>query len=1330
MKCFSHKALFISALIFLFFFVALPAFAQTVARVDITADTTILMAGQTITATARAKDADGNVIPNIQFTWSSSNTNIATVDASGLVTTRNVGTVQIRARAPNNVQGTLTLTLIPARIELTAPETVRLSSSTTLTVLAFDIRNNPIPNVAFTWSSDNTAVATVTNSGVVQAVGLGEAVISAAYQGFSDTRLIRVVRVPDFTLERVVTTDLNEGSGSQIQSILSTSNINSRGDIAFVANLSGKTTAILRDIQGQVTALARTGDPAPFGGTYNSFSTPSINSRGEAAFVATVSNGLGPLLLLARGNELFVLILSGDILEVGGTIGTITLQPDGLDDNGFVTVHLTVTNPNHSGVFRVSPETGIRPLIRTFDEVSIGIPTALGPVSVSPEGRAAVLVTAGARRGIYLVSSEGSATPVVVDGAQAPTGTPFMTFAAIRSISDGELFFTATAQGGATSIYRWQSNEITEVVRGGRESASRTISITSLWGGIPGTILFVGNLSDQGTGVFAWTGGSITAVALRNSPMNGGEILTRADGAWINASGVIHLFGVSDRRLSASYRIATQGSALRWATGSIVPVLTNYNVVFSSTLRPGPNVAYFLAGSPFALFQKSGDVVTPIAVPGMRTPRGVYTGVTYASSNPNGEAFFVATVMDLTRLTTTSVLYRYAAGSLMEEIVFGGQMMVAGLGSRTIAATGLNGIGVNSAGQFAFVGGIDGRQTLLLSGSELRPLVQAGTASPTGGAFTGFTNVQLTTSGAVVFTGIVSGGPSGGIFLASDGQVTSVAATANYAGLGAPAVGGDVIYFGAGRADTAAIWAYTNGAVRQVIAAGALLPINTAITGINSYAAQEDGTVVFNATSGFSGLFARGPDGRLSTVALVLEPTPLAGRFSSFGVIAVANSAVIVNAVLSASRSAVFVAWPVGRQSTPPVTSRDFSVVNRSAVSLQTNGQAATTNVGYATVRAAPGSSSPSALAIFSLRRDNTLVSEATVQATTLVQEGRIYAEISGPANTGIAIANPGSQPATVTFYFTDLRGTDFGAGTTTLAAGEQIARFLNQAPFNAGSTVSGTFTFASSQPVSVIALRSYVNERSDFLMTTLPVASLASSSGSVFFPHFADGDGWRSQIVLVNPTSSPLTGSIQFLGRVASTTNQYTVPPKSSYVAQTPGTATALDTGWVRVNPSGGSAVPSGLLIFSLNRAGVRVTEAGVPSSAVGTAFRLYLESAGNINAGQVGAIQTGIAIVNPGDSAVTVTLDATNLSGASMGIVGRLTVPARGQVATFVNQISGMETLLAAQGVLRVAASGPVAVMGLRGRYNERSDFLVTTIEPTNETVAPAPGDRYLPH
>src|SRR6185503_533783 len=67
--------------------------------------------------------------------------------------------------------------------------------------------------------------------------------------------------------------------------------------------------------------------------------------------------------------------------------------------------------------------------------------------------------------------------------------------------------------------------------------------------------------------------------------------------------------------------------------------------------------------------------------------------------------------------------------------------------------------------------------------------------------------------------------------------------------------------------------------------------------------------------------------------------------------------------------------------------------------------------------------------------------------------------------------------------------------------------------------------------------------------------------------------------------------------------------------------------------------------------------------------------------------------------------------------------------QTTKFLNQVfSTMPRLF--KGVLRISSSAAISVVGLRGRYNERSDFLITTTPPTDETALPTYSPAYFPH
>ena len=226
---------------------------------------------------------------------------------------------------------------------------------------------------------------------------------------------------------------------------------------------------------------------------------------------------------------------------------------------------------------------------------------------------------------------------------------------------------------------------------------------------------------------------------------------------------------------------------------------------------------------------------------------------------------------------------------------------------------------------------------------------------------------------------------------------------------------------------------------------------------------------------------------------------------------------------------------------TPPepgtIGVESFEIPNLGGWSTTSNGTEAATRSGYGRIRAEAGSTTPSGIAIFGFRQDGVLVAEAGVPASEPVQEGRLFAEVNGPVNTGLAMANPSDTPATIVFYFRDADGERFGDGQFELGAHEQTAKFLDQEPFNSGNELSGTFTFTSSQPIAVVALRGLTNRDGEFLMTTLPVAPLASTStDTVYFPHFTDGDGWVTQVILVNPTDETIAGTTQFVDQGSAT--------------------------------------------------------------------------------------------------------------------------------------------------------------------------------------------------
>jgi hypothetical protein len=445
------------------------------------------------------------------------------------------------------------------------------------------------------------------------------------------------------------------------------------------------------------------------------------------------------------------------------------------------------------------------------------------------------------------------------------------------------------------------------------------------------------------------------------------------------------------------------------------------------------------------------------------------------------------------------------------------------------------------------------------------------------------------------------------------------------------------------------------------------------------------------------------------------------------------------------------------RKITPVFNDIQFILTDRQTTTETSTGAGAggAIQIGFATIMPNAGSTTPSGMVIFSYRPNGVLISEAAVPASPLIQSGRIYAEIAGPVNTGLAIANPNNQSVTINFYFTDASGTNLYPGSTTIGPYGQVAKFLSDSIYNTSGVadLSGmrSFTFNSSLPISVIALRGFNNERNDFLITTLPVApTSAADVAPIIFPHYADGAGWTTKIILVNSTDSPMTGTIQFFtqgssagsgipatvtatpiggGATTGNTFSYTIAAGSAYKLTTAGTATLANlSGWVRVTPDAGLAAPVGLLVFSNRPGAVTVSESGLSAIPLGSAFRVYTQSNGVFT--QKSSMQTGIAIANPTVSTVTVTLELLRLDGTSTGFVDTVQVPANGAYANTLNYIAGLAGApVPFQGLLRISGAN-VAVAGLRIQYNERGDYMITTTTPVNEASIPSTSEYVFPH
>ena len=155
---------------------------------------------RTVQLTATILPNTANVYTNI--TWTSSDTNVATVTEAGFVTGISNGTVTITAKAENGVAGTSTITVqtSPIGMNLNAISAVLDRSKVPelqLEVVSFMPETaNVGTNV--TWVSSDTSVATVDETGYVKGIKNGNATITATTEN-GITAECRIVVVTTIT---------------------------------------------------------------------------------------------------------------------------------------------------------------------------------------------------------------------------------------------------------------------------------------------------------------------------------------------------------------------------------------------------------------------------------------------------------------------------------------------------------------------------------------------------------------------------------------------------------------------------------------------------------------------------------------------------------------------------------------------------------------------------------------------------------------------------------------------------------------------------------------------------------------------------------------------------------------------------------------------------------------------------------------------------------------------------------------------------------------------------------------------------------------------------
>ena len=152
--------------------------------------------GLTLQLAATLRDGNGNILTGRPISWNTSNSAVATVSSTGVVTGVSLGSVQITAES-EGVTSAVSISVQPRPVATVAlgPNPASVKAGTQLQ-LALDLRDasgNPLTTVgrSVTWDSSNKPVATV-QDGVVTGSSPGSATISVTVDGKSASAIVTV----------------------------------------------------------------------------------------------------------------------------------------------------------------------------------------------------------------------------------------------------------------------------------------------------------------------------------------------------------------------------------------------------------------------------------------------------------------------------------------------------------------------------------------------------------------------------------------------------------------------------------------------------------------------------------------------------------------------------------------------------------------------------------------------------------------------------------------------------------------------------------------------------------------------------------------------------------------------------------------------------------------------------------------------------------------------------------------------------------------------------------------------------------------------------------
>ena len=421
--------------------------SEPVTSVTVGLASTLLDVGQTTQATATLLNTAGTAFTGPTVAWQSSNSAIAAVNASGVVTAVARGTVTISAVADGKTGGAA-LTVGPKSVATVVvspnPASAAVGQTAQLTATAKDAAGTALVGRAITWASSNAAVATVSNTGVVSAVSMGSATISATANGVTGQTQFNTTAVTAASVT-VSPSSPNATVGQQVQLIAtvydaagtvlasrapawSSSNpavatVSTTGLVTAVAKGNASISASVDGKSAAATLSVDTPPPAPVASLTVTLGSSNLNVGQSTQAVAVTRDAAGNVLTgrtitwSSAEPTLATVSSSGSVAAIAPGSVSIVATSEGISNSAT----LVVTNPAPAPVSTVTlSASSTAMLVGQTQAISVILRDAAGnslsgrtiawsssntaAINVSPSGQASAV---GAGSAVVTATSEG-----------------------------------------------------------------------------------------------------------------------------------------------------------------------------------------------------------------------------------------------------------------------------------------------------------------------------------------------------------------------------------------------------------------------------------------------------------------------------------------------------------------------------------------------------------------------------------------------------------------------------------------------------------------------------------------------------------------------------------------------------------------------------------------------------------------------------------------------------------------------------------------------------------------------------------------------------------